>query len=91
MVVEAPGRKGVPWGAKEYADTGIVMRDHQHDGGDQRHRQWKLASVSGKQDIYTITNRRSGFVIDIEHGDPEKRVSSSMHPGMRPMIVSGGS
>jgi hypothetical protein len=30
--------------------------------------------VSGKQDIYTIVNRRSGLAIDVEHGDPKKGV-----------------
>jgi hypothetical protein len=74
LAMEAPGRAGLPWEAKEYAGTGIVLRGYQSNGGDQRHRQWKLKSVSGKQDIYTIVNRRSGLAIDVEHGDPKKGV-----------------
>jgi hypothetical protein len=74
LVMEAPGRAGLPWEAKEYAGTGVVLRGYQSNGGDQRHRQWKLKPVSGKQDIYTIINRRSGFAIDVEHGDPKNGV-----------------
>jgi hypothetical protein len=62
MVMEAPGpwRRGDP----------IVMRDYGHDGGDKLHRQWKLVPVLDQTNVYEIVNRRSGFVIDAEDGEP---------------------
>lgn len=59
MVMEAPG----PW---RQGDP-VFMRNYD-EGEDKRHRQWKLVPVFGKEDVYKIENRRSGFVIDVKDG-----------------------
>jgi hypothetical protein len=40
--------------------------------GDQRHRQWKFEHAA--DNIYKIVNRRSGLVIDVEHGKSDAEI-----------------
>jgi hypothetical protein len=58
-VMEAPG----PWNPGDP----IVVRDYE-EGDDKSHRQWKLEPVPRQEEVYTIRNRRSNLVIDIEGG-----------------------
>lgn len=82
MVMEAPG----PW----KRGNAIVMRRYEHDGSDQRHRQWKLESVPGEPDVCKIINRRrpfdgddENFVIDVTDGDREGTNNIKLQPSWK--------